>query len=602
MSSLPFEIETIATTPIPDQKMGTSGLRKRVKVIESTPNYLDNFVQSIINVVYNRHDNDQNLQLVVGGDGRYYNRTAIQKIIEMFYANWTVLLQAKTSSGNAPAQNCNLTLLVGQNGLMSTPATSAVIRSVKSELGGLILTASHNPGGPDNDWGIKYNAPNGGPAIETITDAIYQQTLRLTQLHRTPVVNSKFPQVDLSKKEVNALEVKFGESNTFTVRVIDSVRIYSDLLFEIFDMKAIESLLKRSDFKMIYDSMHGITGLYTTEILGGKLGVSADSLMNATPLEDFGGGHPDPNLAYAPDLVRKLFNGEADFGAASDGDGDRNMILGDKCFVTPSDSVAIIADYATKCIPYFAKTGGLKGLARSMPTSTAIDRVAQALGVPCYEVPTGWKFFGNLFDAGKLSICGEESFGTGSDHIREKDGMWAVLSWLQILAYENGKSDAGKVSVRDIVVNHWKKYGRSFYTRYDFEEVDKKGADDMVDRMSKMIESGGLKQGDVFGDYTVQSAVEFEYTDPIDHSITRKQGIIVQFTDGSRIIFRLSGTGSVGATVRLYMEKYVPYSQENEDQVLNGDSPTVCKPLYPVAQQISKLKEYTGRDEATVIT
>jgi len=590
-----FEIETVQTTPIPDQKMGTSGLRKRVKLVQSTPNYLDNFVQSIINVVYTQHGNNQNLQLVVGGDGRYFNKQAIQKIVEMFYANWVHLLQKK----NGSAENCNLTILVGQEGLMSTPAVSAVIRHVKSELGGLILTASHNPGGPDNDWGIKYNAQNGGPAIESITDAIYNQTVNIKEFHRVKA-NDSFPHLDLSRKEVNALETKFG-NNQFTVRVIDSVQIYSDLLFSIFDMNAIQSLLKNPNFKMIYDSMNGITGLYTTQILGGKLGVSADSLMNATPLEDFGGGHPDPNLTYAADLVKKLFDGEADFGAASDGDGDRNMILGEKFFVTPSDSVAVIADYATKCIPYFSKSGGLKGLARSMPTSTAVDRVAHALGVPCYEVPTGWKFFGNLFDAGKLSICGEESFGTGSDHIREKDGMWAVLSWLQILAYENNKSDK-KVSVRDIVVDHWRKYGRSFYTRYDFEEVEKKGADEMMDRMSEMIQKGELRKGDKFGEYTVESAVEFEYSDPVDNSVTRKQGVIVHFADGSRIIFRLSGTGSVGATVRLYMEKYVEYNQNNETQVLNGDSPVVCKPLYPVAQQISKMKEFTGRDEATVIT
>jgi phosphoglucomutase len=588
-----YDYETVSTQPIADQKMGTSGLRKRVKVITTTPHYLENFVQSIINVIYKQHDNNQRLQLVVGGDGRYYNKEAIQLIVQLFYANWRQKLEQENGSGRT------LEIVVAHNGLMSTPALSAVIREIKSELGGLILTASHNPGGPNYDWGIKYNAQNGGPAIETITDAIYAESTKINTYYQVKK-DSNFPKLDLSKNESVILESTVGDS-TFRVRVIDSVKIYSDLLFSIFDMDAIKKLLSSPDFKVLYDSMHGITGIYTTQILGDKLGLDKSGLMNAVPLEDFGGGHPDPNLTYAEELVKKMFAGEADFGAASDGDGDRNMVLGSKFFVTPSDSVAIIADYATKCIPYFKNSGGLKGLARSMPTSTAIDRVAKEYGVECYEVPTGWKYFGNLFDAGKLSICGEESFGTGSDHIREKDGMWAVLAHLSILAYENNNKNQ-KVSVKDIVQNHWRKYGRSFYTRYDFEEVEKKGADDMVDRLSQQIINNELKNGLKFGDYTIESAVEFEYTDPIDHSVTKRQGIIITFTDGSRIIFRLSGTGSVGATVRLYMEKYIPFTDENTDLVLNGDPKEVVKQLWTVARDISQIKEYTGRDTATVIT
>jgi phosphoglucomutase len=571
--------ETVATKPIADQKMGTSGLRKRVELIEKTPHYLENFIQSILNVVIATQDSGD-VKLVIGGDGRYFNKRAIQVIVEILWAN--------------RLDKQRITVLIGHNGLMSTPAVSSVIRHEKAELGGLILTASHNPGGPENDWGIKYNAPNGGPAIETITDKIYAESTKITQYK----IARDFPQLDLSK-----IGGAYQDDN-FTVHVIDSVATYLDLLRSIFDFDSIKKLLARPDFKFTFDAMHGVTGAYATRILRDELG--ANSLMREQPLEDFGGAHPDPNLTYAAELVESLFdpNGDIDFGAASDGDGDRNMVIGKQFFVTPSDSVAVIADYATKCIPYFKRTGGIKGLARSMPTSTAVDRVAQKLGVPCYEVPTGWKFFGNLFDDGKLSICGEESFGTGSDHIREKDGLWAVLSWLQILAYENANADH-KVSVGDIVRRHWKEYGRSFYVRYDYENVDGAGANQLMDRLSKAIEQNGgdiLKKGTKYDDYEVESATEFEYTDPVDHSVTRKQGVIVKFTDGSRFVLRLSGTGSSGATVRLYMEKYIPYSQDKDDLIMNGDSKELVKPLFAVAAKISDLNHFTQRESPTVIT
>jgi phosphoglucomutase len=572
-------IEKVSTQPIADQKMGTSGLRKRVALIENTPHYLENFVQSILNVVIGTKDSGD-VQIVVGGDGRYFNKRAIQVIVEMLYAN--------------RLEKQNITVLIGQNGIISTPAVSSIIRHLKAELGGIILTASHNPGGPENDWGIKYNAPNGGPANETITDKIYAETTKIKEYK----ITKDFPKLDLSKVG------EVFKDEHFKVQVIDSVDVYLNLLRSIFDFDAIKKLLARSDFKFVFDAMHGVTGVYAQRILRDELG--AKTLMRENTLEDFGGAHPDPNLTYAADLVEKLFdpNGDVDFGAASDGDGDRNMVVGKQFFVTPSDSVAIIADYATKCIPYFKKTGGLKGLARSMPTSTAIDRVAQKLGVNCYEVPTGWKFFGNLFDDGKLSICGEESFGTGSDHIREKDGLWAVLSWLQILAYENANSDK-KVSVGDIVRRHWKQYGRSFYVRYDYENVDGAGANKMMDRLSQAIEKDGgdfLKKGTKYDDYEIESCTEFSYKDPVDGSVTRKQGIIVKFTDGSRFVVRLSGTGSSGATVRLYMEKYIPYSEDKDDLIMNGDSKELVKPLFKVAAKITDLNHFTERESPTVIT
>ncbi|KAL0488885.1 phosphoglucomutase [Acrasis kona] len=571
-------IQTVATKPIPDQKMGTSGLRKRVKLIESTPNYLENFVQSILNVVLDTQQSGD-VSIVLGGDGRYFNKQAIQVIVQMLFAN--------------RREKQNIKVLIAENGVMSTPAVSAVIRKYKTELGGLILTASHNPGGPENDWGIKYNAPNGGPANETTTDKIYQETLKISEYK----IARDLPSIDFAK-----VGPAYSQDH-FSVEIIDSVKDYLELLKTIFDFDAIKKLLSRKDFNFTFDAMHGATGIYSEKILKAELG--AGQLLRSDNLPDFGGAHPDPNLTYAPELVELMFDkqGNVDLGAASDGDGDRNMIIGKDFFVTPSDSVAVIADYAQKCIPYFKKSG-IKGLARSMPTSTAIDRVAQDLNVKCYETPTGWKFFGNLFDDGKLSICGEESFGTGSDHIREKDGLWAVLSWLSILAYEF-ESTGDKVTVASIVKQHWKKFGRSFYVRYDYENVDGQGANDLVQRISEQIQQGGgdlLKAGTQYDDYKVESSEEFEYEDPVDKSVTKKQGLIVKFTDGSRFVIRLSGTGSSGATVRLYMEKYIPYTQDQHDLIMSGDSKELVKPLFKVAQNITKLNHYTQRESPTVIT
>ncbi|EFC48945.1 phosphoglucomutase [Naegleria gruberi] len=566
----PLTIRKQATQPIPGQKMGTSGLRVKVKLVENTPSFLENFSQSVFNIILSSEQgligkvNDQGcLQMVIGGDGRYYNKKAIQTILKILYAN-------------AVARNLKIHVRVGQDGVVSTPAVSCMIRKYKAELGGLILTASHNPGGPNNDWGIKYNAPNGGPAPEKITDIIYQQSTQITEYHTC----DEFPEIDFSH-----ISDVFSDEH-LKVSVIDPVDDYYELLSTIFDMEKIKKLIQRDDFNLLFDAMHGVTGPYAKRILHEKLGADPQkNLINYVPSEDFGKGHPDPNLTYAEELVKKVLNDEnsiIDLGAASDGDGDRNMILGKHFFVTPSDSVAIIADYAQRCIPYFQKSG-ISGLARSMPTSTALDRVAKALGVNIYEVPTGWKYFGNLFDAGKLSICGEESFGTGSDHIREKDGMWAVLSWLSIMAFENENT---KTSVADIVKNHWKKYGRSYYTRYDYEEVSSEGANNMMSH---------IRDTYLFESLSVASCEEFSYTDPIDNSFTGKQGMIFKLVDQSRIVFRLSGTGSSGATVRVYMEKY------NPDR-LDGNPLEEVKPLAHVALTVSKLAEFTGRNEPTVIT
>ncbi|KAL9658649.1 hypothetical protein ABK040_006185 [Willaertia magna] len=581
-----MHIQRVETTPIEGQKMGTSGLRKKVKVVASTPHFLENFIQSVFNFILNKEnqiitenkDNENNTfyQLVIGGDGRYYNKQAIQTILEVLYAN-CVNLKIKVH------------VLIGQNGLVSTPAVSCMIRKYKAELGGLILTASHNPGGEQNDWGIKYNTPNGGPAPEKVTDKIFE----ISQNIKEYFICKDLPNIDLSQVNDKA----FG-SDYLKVSIIDAVNDYFELLNTIFDMNAIKELLSNHDFNFLFDAMHGVTGLYAKRILHDQLGAKTENLLNCDPKEDFGGGHPDPNLTYAEELVKRVLKDEEskfDFGAASDGDGDRNMVLGKHFFVNPSDSVAIIADYAQKCIPYFKKNS-IKGLARSMPTSTAIDRVAKELGVEIYETPTGWKYFGNLFDAGKLSICGEESFGTGSDHIREKDGMWAVLSWLSILAYE--KSINKNVSVKDIVVNHWKKYGRSYYSRYDYEEVSADGANSMMNYIRDNYVSNDnttINENSLLKELNIVKCEEFSYLDPIDQSFTGKQGFIFKLSDGSRIIFRLSGTGSAGATIRVYFEKY-------NATFIEGDPLEEVKTLAEIALRVSKLQEFTGRNSPTVIT
>ncbi|KAG6746416.1 hypothetical protein POTOM_050956 [Populus tomentosa] len=556
-----FPINSVPTKPIEGQKTGTSGLRKKVKVF-TEENYLANWIQALFNSL--PPEDYKNGVLVLGGDGRYFNREASQIII-------------KIAAGNGVGK-----ILVGKEGIMSTPAAN----------GGFIMSASHNPGGPEYDWGIKFNYNSGQPAPESITDKIYGNTLSISEIKMADI-----PDVNLSSLGVT-------EYGNFSVEVVDPVSDYLELMENVFDLELIKGLLSRSDFRFIFDAMHAVTGAYAKPIFVDKLGASLDSISNGVPLEDFGHGHPDPNLTYAKDLVNIMYgeNGP-DFGAASDGDGDRNMILGRGFFVTPSDSVAIIAANAQEAIPYFMS--GPKGLARSMPTSGALDRVAEKLNLPFFEVPTGWKFFGNLMDAGKLSICGEESFGTGSDHIREKDGIWnvllgidrAVLAWLSIIAYRNKDKKPGEklVSVADVVKEHWATFGRNFFSRYDYEECESEGANKMIQNFRDIVSKS--KPGDKYGNYTLQFADDFMYTDPVDGSVVSKQGVRLVFTDGSRIIFRLSGTGSAGATVRIYIEQYEPDVSKHE-----MDAQVALKPLIDLALSVSKLKDFTGRDKPTVIT
>ena len=542
-------IRTIATKPFDDQRPGTSGLRKKVSAFQQ-PHYLENFVQAIFDSLAGY----QGQTLVVGGDGRFYNREAIQIILKMAAAN---------GFGH---------VLVGQGGILSTPAASCVIRKHKA-FGGIILSASHNPGGPEGDFGIKYNANNGGPAPEKLTEAIYQRSREIQSYH---VVDA--PDVPLDKQGLFRIA-------DMQVTVIDPVADYARLMEHLFDFDQIRGLFNSGLFTMRFDAMHAVTGPYARTILEDRLGAPPNTVMHGTPLPDFGGGHPDPNLTYAADLVSAMSGFRSpDFGAASDGDGDRNMILGRRCFVTPSDSLAILTAHATQ-IPGYA--GGLAGVARSMPTSAAADRVAEALGIPCYETPTGWKFFGNLLDAGKVTLCGEESFGTGSDHVREKDGLWAVLFWLNILAVR-------RQPVEEIVRGHWARYGRNFYTRHDYEELDNTRAQNLMrDLRSKL---GGLA-GQQFGDYRVTLADDYSYTDPVDHSVSTGQGLRILFENGTRIVFRLSGTGTAGATLRVYIEAY-----ERDPARHHDDAQQYLAPLIRLADRIAGIRERTGRDSPTVIT
>ncbi len=543
-----MNIRTVSTTPFSDQKPGTSGLRKSVPVFQQ-PHYLENFVQSIFDSL----EAYKGQTIVLGGDGRYYNREAIQVILKIAAANGVGRV------------------LVGQGGILSTPAASCIIRQYKA-FGGIILSASHNPGGPEGDFGVKYNVTNGGPAPEKVTEAIYTHSKVIDSYK---IFDS--PDVNLDKLSV----LRMGE---MAIEVIDPVEPYARLMESLFDFDSIRKLLQ-GDFRMCMDSLHAVTGPYAKDIFEKRLGAAPGTVTNGIPLEDFGGGHPDPNLVYAHDLVEVMFGDNApDFGAASDGDGDRNMILGCNFFVTPSDSLAVLTANA-HLVPGYKD--GISGVARSMPTSAAADRVAAKLGIDCYETPTGWKFFGNLLDADKVTLCGEESFGTGSNHVREKDGLWAVLFWLNILAV-TGKS------VEDIVKEHWATYGRNFYSRYDYEEVDKAKATELMERLRGMV---GTMKGQKFGEYEVEYADDFSYTDPIDSSVSQKQGIRIGFTDGSRIVFRLSGTGTKGATLRVYLESYEPDTSKH-----SLDTQLALKPLITMAEEIALIRQYTGREKPTVIT
>jgi phosphoglucomutase len=542
-------IQFISTHPFDDQRPGTSGLRKRVPHFKQ-PHYLENFVQSVFDV----RSDLRGGTLVVGGDGRYYNRDAIQIIVRMAAAHGISRL------------------LVGQGGILSTPAASAIIRKYRAN-GGLILSASHNPGGVEGDFGIKFNLPNGGPASESVTEAIYQRSRALSQYAISDHAN-----IDLDQCGTTLIEET-------QVEVIDPVNDYRELMEHLFDFRAIKHLLTSGAFQMRFDAMHAVTGPYARAIFEERLEAPHGSVLNATPLEDFGGGHPDPNLTYAEELAKVMFAPNApDFGAASDGDGDRNMILGRKFFVNPSDSLAILAANA-HLVPGYRL--GIKGVARSMPTSGAVDRVAEAMGIECYETPTGWKFFGNLLDAGKITLCGEESFGTGSDHVREKDGLWAVLFWLNLLAVR-------KMSVEAIAMEHWRRFGRNYYTRHDYEAIDLAQAQAMMARLEAMLPQ---LIGTPLAHSTVAVADNFAYTDPIDGSVSQRQGLRILLADGSRLIFRLSGTGTEGATLRLYIERY-----ERDADQLDRDPQMALAGLIAAAADLAQIRAYTGRDQPTVIT
>lgn len=547
-------IQTHNTQPFLDQKPGTSGLRKKVKVFAQA-NYLENFVQSIFDSI----TIPKGAMLTLGGDGRFYNKTAIQTIIKMAAAN-----------GFAK-------VIVGQSGILSTPAASHIIRKYQT-LGGIILSASHNPAGPDEDFGIKYNTPNGGPAPEKITEAIFAKSKTIASYKIAALMDVDIENVGLTQLD------------NFTVEVIHPVTDYADLMAELFDFAAIRTLFE-SGFSLRFDAMHAVTGPYAKAILVARLGADESSLMNCEVSETFGGGHPDPNLTYAHELVDILYKDDApDFGAASDGDGDRNMILGNHFFVTPSDSLAIIAANAA-LIPAYQQ--GLAGVARSMPTSGAVDRVAAKMHIPCYETPTGWKFFGNLMDADKVTLCGEESFGTGSNHVREKDGLWAVLCWLNIIAVKQ-KIDGKNISVAQIVKAHWAEFGRSVYSRHDYEAIPTEAANAVMAHIKAQFSSLPHQK---FGQYTVNTADDFSYTDPIDGSVSTGQGIRILFACGSRIVFRLSGTGTEGATLRIYLEAYEPDISKH-----HLDAQEALSEVIKIALEISELRQRTGRDKPTVIT
>jgi phosphoglucomutase len=541
-------IRTIPTTPFEGQKPGTSGLRKKVRVFQQA-NYAENFIQSVFDVV----SPPRGAALVIGGDGRFHNRTVIQQAIRMAAA-----------SGYAR-------VIVGRGGILSTPAASHVIRKHKAS-GGLVLSASHNPGGPDEDFGIKYNIANGGPAPETVTEAIHARTLSIDRW-----LTVEWAEIDLDRIGVVTVA-------GMVVEVIDPVADYADLMGTLFDFSAIREAVK-DGMTMCFDAMHAVTGPYAHETLERRLGFAPGTVRNGVPLEDFGGHHPDPNLVHAKVLHDLMMSADAPvLGAASDGDGDRNLIIGKNRFITPSDSLAMLAANAHLAPGY---RDGLKGIARSMPTSAAADRVAEALGVPCFETPTGWKFFGNLLDAGMATICGEESAGTGSDHVREKDGLWAVLLWLNILAVR-------RISVDDLAREHWARFGRNYYARHDYEAIESDRAEAL---MAGLTEALTTLPGRTFDALTVEAADSFAYVDPVDASVSRNQGIRVMFAGGSRIVFRLSGTGTEGATLRVYLERYEPATGRLDAPVAD-----MLASLVTAADAIAGIARHTGRTAPDVVT
>lgn len=541
-------IRTIPTQPFDGQKPGTSGLRKPVKVFQQ-PNYTENFIQAVFDAV----PPPGGATLVIGGDGRFYNRPVIQQAIRMATAN-----------GYAR-------VLVGQGGILSTPAASHVIRKYGAA-GGLILSASHNPGGPDADFGIKYNIANGGPAPESVTEAIHART---QTIDRWLTIDA--PDIDLDTQGT-------AQVGAMRVEVIDPVADYAALMESLFDFPAIRAAVA-GGFTMAFDAMHAVTGPYAQAILEDRLGFPRGTVRNGVPLEDFGGYHPDPNLVHAKALYDLMMGPDApDFGAASDGDGDRNLIIGRGRFITPSDSLAMLAANATYAPGY---AHGLKGIARSMPTSAAADRVAAEWGLPCHETPTGWKFFGTLLDAGMATICGEESAGTGSDHVREKDGLWAVLLWLNVLA-------ARRISVDALARDHWARFGRNYYARHDYEAIDTAAADRLMAELEQRLDT---LPGTAFGALRVAAADSFSYTDPVDHAVSRNQGIRVLFDGGSRIVFRLSGTGTQGATLRVYLERFEP-----ADGALDTDTAIMLADLATAADAIAGIARHTGRTAPDVVT
>ncbi|MCY0154781.1 alpha-D-glucose phosphate-specific phosphoglucomutase [Hoeflea alexandrii] len=539
---------TISVSPFSDQKPGTSGLRKKVPVFQKT-GYTEAFIQSIFDSL----DGFEGKSLVIGGDGRFYNREVIQTAIRMAAAN---------GFGR---------VLVGQGGILSTPAASHLIRKTKA-FGGLILSASHNPGGPTEDFGIKYNISNGGPAPEKITEEIHARSQVIDRY-----MIADFDDVDLDL-------IGTFEAGGMAIEVVDPVSDYADLMETLFDFDAIRTMVA-GGFKVAFDAMHAVTGPYASEILVRRIGVDPALVFNATPLEDFGGHHPDPNLVHAKALYDLMMGPDApDFGAASDGDGDRNLIIGKGVFVTPSDSLAMLAANAHLAPGY---KDGLKGIARSMPTSGAADRVAAKLGVEMHETPTGWKFFGNLLDAGRCTICGEESASTGSDHVREKDGLWAVLLWLNILA-------ARRQSVKQIVEDHWAEYGRTYYSRHDYEAIETDKANELMAALEETLDT---MAGQQTGSMVVERADSFTYHDPVDGSVSRNQGIRIFFEGGSRLVFRLSGTGTSGATLRVYMERYEPDSARHDQE-----TQAALAPLIEAAENLAGIAGRTGRTAPTVIT